>query len=351
VAVRTIQWKNDQVIMLDQRLLPEREVFRRYSYASGVARAIRDLVIRGAPAIGIAAAMGAALGALRLPEKRFHREFPSILASLEKARPTAANLFWAINRMRETYLRSRKEPVEEIKRRLKEEALKLYREDIEKNRRLGQHGARVIPKRARVLTHCNAGALATAGFGTALGVVRAARAQGKRVQVIVGETRPVLQGARLTTWELRKERIPVTLVTDSMVGFLMQKGMVDVVLVGSDRVAANGDVANKIGTYPLAVLAERHGIPFYVAAPMSTIDLACPTGAAIPIEVRGSEEVTEIFHRRIAPRGVRVLNPAFDVTPHEMVTAIITENGLLEPPFRASLKRAVDDHRKESRAR
>jgi methylthioribose-1-phosphate isomerase len=347
VVVRTIQWKNDQVILLDQRRLPEREIFRTYSGPRGVARAIRDMVVRGAPAIGVAAAMGVALGALRLPEKRFHREFPSILEFLEKARPTAANLFWATNRMRKVYVQHRRKPVGEIKKRLKREALAMFREDIERNQHLGRHGARVIPKRARVLTHCNTGALATAGFGTALGVVRVAWAQGKSIEVIVGETRPVLQGARLTAWELCKEKIPVTVVADSTVGSLMQRGLVDVVVVGSDRIAANGDVANKIGTYPLAVLAHRHGIPFYVAAPTSTIDLACPNGARIPIEERGPEEVTGIFRRRMMPPGVKVLNPAFDVTPHEIVTAIITEKGLLKPPFRTSLRRVLDDHRKK----
>jgi methylthioribose-1-phosphate isomerase len=288
--------------------------------------------------------MGVALGALRLAENRFHKGFPLILDLLEKTRPTGANLFWAIGRMRQTYLRHRGEPVKRIQTKLREEALKVYREDIEKNHRLGEHGASLIPKRARVLTHCNAGALATAGFGTALGVIRSARAQRKRVEVIVDETRPALQGARLTAWELAKEKIPVTLVTDGTVGFLMQKGMVDVVVVGSDRVAANGDVANKIGTYPLAILAKHHAIPFYVAAPTSTIDLLCPNGDAIPIEERRSEEVTEIFRHSIAPRGIMVANPAFDVTPNRMVTAIITEKGILRPPFRISLRRALDDH-------
>jgi methylthioribose-1-phosphate isomerase len=330
--------------MLDQRLLPHREVMRAYSDHRGVARAIRSMVIRGAPAIGVAAAMGAALGALRLPERRFHDGFAGVISLLAESRPTAANLFWALEKMQQVYLRHRKEPVKTIRNMLKKEALRLCREDVERNRRLGDHGAKVIPEGARVLTHCNAGALATAGFGTALGVVRAAWAQGKRLQVIVDETRPVLQGARLTAWELMKERIPVVVVTDGMAGFLMQKKMVDVVLVGSDRVAANGDVANKIGTYPLAVLAKRHRIPFYVAAPTSTIDLRCPNGGAIPIEERNPGEVTSLLGVPITPKGVRVMNPAFDVTPHRLVSGIITEKGLIRSPFRSSLRRAVDDH-------
>jgi methylthioribose-1-phosphate isomerase len=342
MAVKTIQWKNGRVIMLDQRILPGKEVYRVYRDYAGVARAIRDMVIRGAPAIGVAAAMGVALGALGVKRKNFDREFERIFRIFAKTRPTAINLFWALDRMRRIYTDNRSKGVETVKRLLHEEAQKIFQEDIAANRMLGKHGAKLVGKACRVLTHCNAGALATAGYGTALGVIRAMKEAGRPVEVLVDETRPFLQGARLTAWELKKDDIPVTLLTDSMVGHLMQKGKLDAVIVGCDRVAANGDVANKIGTYGIAVLAHRHNIPFYVASPTSSIDLQCPSGAEIPIEERDPKEVSHIFGRPITPRGVRILNPAFDVTPHELVAALITEKGVITPPFKQNIRAYVD---------
>ena len=333
MAVKTIQWNNNRVVMLDQRLLPEREVYRTYRDYAEVAQAIRDMVIRGAPAIGVAAAMGVALGALWVKGRNFDREIERIFRSLAKTRPTAVNLFWALERMRRVYIEKRSLGVEAVKRLLKEEALKIREEDIAANRLLGKFGAKLLGNSRRIMTHCNAGALATAGYGTALGVIRAMKEAGKEVEVLAGETRPFLQGARLTAWELKKDRIPVTLLTDNMVGYFMQHGKVDAVVVGCDRVAANGDVANKIGTYAIAVLARRHNIPFYVAGPTSSIDLKCRSGAEIPIEQRDPREVSHIFGRPISPRGVRILNPAFDVTDHELVSAIITEKGVITPPF------------------
>lgn len=341
MAVRTIQWKNNRVIMLDQRLLPTKEIYRVYRDYTQVAQAIRDMVIRGAPAIGVAAAMGVALGALWMKGKNFDREIERVFRTLQKTRPTAVNLFWALERMRKVYSENRASGIEAVKRLLKEEALKIYEEDISANRLLGKIGARLIGNGSRILTHCNAGALATAGYGTALGVIRAMKEAGKNVEVLVDETRPFLQGARLTAWELKKDRIPVTILTDSMAGYLMRQGKVDAVIVGCDRIAANGDVANKIGTYAVAVLARRHRIPFYVAAPTSSIDIRCPSGAEIPIEQRNPREVSHIFNRQISPRGVRIWNPAFDVTDHELVSAIITEKGVITPPFEQNLRNHV----------
>lgn len=323
--------------MLDQRLLPTREVYRRYRDYRAVARAITHMVIRGAPAIGVAAAMGIALGARQLRRITDPATFERLCQQFAATRPTAVNLFWAIERMRHAYMQVRVCGQQAICDRLTQEALAIYEEDVAANRRMGQYGATLIPPGATVLTHCNAGALATAGYGTALGVIRAAWEQGKQIAVIVPETRPFLQGARLTAWELVKEGIPATLVTDSMIGYFMQKGDIDCVVVGTDRTAANGDVANKIGTYTTAVLAARHRVPFYVAAPTSSIDLLCPTGAQIPIEERAAREVTHILRQQIAPTGVRVANPAFDVTPHELVSAIITEEGIARAPFAQSL--------------
>ncbi|MFQ5904688.1 MAG: S-methyl-5-thioribose-1-phosphate isomerase, partial [Candidatus Binatia bacterium] len=297
MAVKTIQWSNNHVIMLDQRLLPHKEIYRVYRDYAEVAGAIRDMVIRGAPAIGVAAAMGVALGALWVRGKNFDREIERIFRTLAKTRPTAINLFWALERMRRIYIEKRSLGIEAVKRLLKEEAQKIYEEDIAANRLLGKFGARLLRNPSRVLTHCNAGALATAGYGTALGVVRAMKESGKEVEVLVNETRPFLQGARLTAWELKKDKIPVTLLTDNMVGYLMQHSKVDAVIVGCDRVAANGDVANKIGTYGIAVLARRHNIPFYVAGPTSSIDLKCTSGTEIPIEERDPREVSHIFGR------------------------------------------------------
>jgi methylthioribose-1-phosphate isomerase len=339
MPVRTIEWRNGRVVMLDQRLLPTREVYRVYSTHRDVARAIKDMVVRGAPAIGVAAAMGIALGARTLRGTDLTRDFERLCRSFAATRPTAVNLFWAIDRMRRVFLRNRHRPVDTLRMLLEREALAVHDEDVAANRALGRHGATLIEDGSTIMTHCNAGALATAGYGTALGVVRAAVEEGKRIQVIACETRPFLQGARLTAWELKKDHVPVTVITDNMAGHVMQRGRVSCVIVGTDRTAANGDVANKIGTYGLAVLAHRHSIPFYVAAPLSSIDLECPTGERIPIEERPAREVTHVFDRQIAPTGVRVANPAFDVTPSELVTAIVTERGIARQPLARTLPR------------
>jgi methylthioribose-1-phosphate isomerase len=342
MAVKTLQWKGNRVIMLDQTRLPQKEVYRVCHDYKQVAHAIREMVIRGAPAIGVAAAMGVALGVRKTSEKNFDRELERILLTLAKTRPTAVNLFWALERMRKICRENRSLGVEKLKRALKDEALKIYQEDIAANKQLGKLGAHLLRNKRRVMTHCNAGALATAGYGTALGVIRALKESGKQIEVWVNETRPFLQGARLTAWELKKEKIPATLVTDSMAGYLMQKGKVDAVVVGCDRVAANGDIANKIGTYTIAVLAKRHGIPFYVAAPTSSIDLDCASGKEIPIEQRNPREVSNIFGRAIAPKGIKVLNPAFDVTPQDLISAIITEKGVIHPPYPHNLRNHVN---------
>lgn len=341
MAVKTIAWKGNRVIMLDQRLLPQKEVYRVCRDYQQVAQAIREMVIRGAPAIGVAAAMGVALGVRKTSEKNFDRELERILLTLAKTRPTAVNLFWALERMRKVYRENRSRGVESVKRVLKDEALKIYKQDIAANKQLGKFGADLLRNARHIMTHCNAGALATAGYGTALGVIRALKESGKQIEVWVNETRPFLQGARLTAWELKKEKIPATLVTDNMVGYLMQRGKVDAVVVGCDRVAANGDVANKIGTYGIAVLAKRHGIPFYVAGPTSSIDLDCASGKDIPIEQRNPKEVSHIFGRAIAPKGIKVFNPAFDVTPQELISALITENGVIHPPYPHNIRNHV----------
>ena len=311
-AVQPIRWRGDRLELLDQRLLPEKIEYVTCRSAEEVARAIRDMVVRGAPAIGCAAAFGVVLS----------RGSPESLEVLAKSRPTAVNLFWALERMKKA-------------KNLEAEASAIFEEDLAANRAMGKLGAELIPQGARVMTHCNTGALATAGYGTALGVIRSAK--DKKISVIANETRPYLQGARLTAWELVQEGIPCTLITDSMAGHLMSKGEVDVVIVGADRIAANGDVANKIGTYPLAVLAKRHGIPFYVAAPCSTFDLNIPHGSHIPIEERPAAEVTGYRGTRWAPEGVSVRNPAFDVTPAELITGIICEKGIASPPYRESI--------------
>jgi methylthioribose-1-phosphate isomerase len=341
MAVRTIQWQKDRVIMLDQRLLPHKEVYQVCRNYQEVAQAIRRMVIRGAPAIGVAAAMGMALGASKAREKNFDREFERIFLTLSKTRPTAINLFWALERMRKVYADNRSRGVEKVKRLLQEEAQKIYKEDIAANKQLGKFGASLLQSTRRVMTHCNAGALATAGYGTALGVIRALKESGQRVEVWVNETRPFLQGARLTAWELKKEKIPATLITDNMAGYLMQEGKVDAVVVGCDRVAANGDVANKIGTYGIAVLAQRHGIPFYVAGPTSSIDVGCASGKDIPIEQRDPTEVSHIFGRALAPKGIKIFNPAFDVTSQELVSALITEKGVIHPPYQENIRKHV----------
>lgn len=341
MAVKTIEWKNDRVIMLDQRLLPHREVYRSCRDYVQVADAIRAMVIRGAPAIGVAAAMGVALGALHAPDKSFDREFERIVALLGKTRPTAVNLFWALQRMRAVYLAQRGKGIAAARQALKQTALQIFTDDIAANKMIGKYGAPLLRNARQIMTHCNAGALATAGYGTALGVLRALKESGKKFEVYVNETRPFLQGARLTAWELKKEKIPATLVTDNMVGYLMQQGRVDAVVVGCDRVAANGDVANKIGTYTVAVLAKRHGIPFYVAGPTSSIDIDCRSGKDIPIEQRDAKEVSHIFGKALAPKGTKVFNPAFDVTPAELVTAIITERGVINPPYPMNIRSHV----------
>ena len=350
MPVRTIEWRNGRVVMIDQRLLPTREVYRVYGDHREVARAIKDMVIRGAPAIGVAAAMGIALGARTL-RRDPAREFDRLCRTFAATRPTAVNLFWAIQRMRRVFTRNQHRSPDTLRTLLEREALAMHDEDIAVNRDMGRHGAELIEDGATVMTHCNAGALATAGYGTALGVIRAAVEAGKRIQVIACETRPFLQGARLTAWELKKDRIPVTLITDNMAGHLMARGRIGCIIVGTDRTAANGDVANKIGTYTHAVLAHRHGIPFYVAAPTSSVDLACPSGDSIPIEERASREVTHVFDRQIAPSGVRVLNPAFDVTPAELVTAIITERGVARAPLARTLPRMVQPAAREKPAK
>lgn len=333
--IPTVQWHNGAVRILDQSRLPGSVEVLDCSDYREVARAIRELRVRGAPAIGVTAAMGVALGALSVRAADydgFAKAVLEICEHLAATRPTAVNLFWAIDRMKRTLAALRGQPLDVAVRRLVEESQRILDEDIEMNRAIGRHGAALIRDGQAILTHCNAGALATAGYGTALGVVRAAWEQGKRIRVLADETRPVLQGARLTVWELMQDRIPVTLITDNMAGALMRQGAVHLCLVGADRIAANGDVANKIGTYSVAVLARAHGIPFYVAAPHSTIDLATPSGEHIPIEQRRPEEVTSVCGgAAVAPAGADVLNPAFDVTPADHITAIITERGVFKP--------------------
>jgi methylthioribose-1-phosphate isomerase len=334
----TIAWESDAVVMVDQRKLPGQERYVRCESAAAVARAIKTMVIRGAPAIGVAAAMGLALGVRRSRAQGTRQlavEFNKLCAQMAATRPTAVNLFWAIDRMKQAFAAGVQagESVADLGVRLEREARAIHDEDIASCRAIGACGATVVPEGARILTHCNAGALATAGFGTALGVIRAAAEAGRVAQVYADETRPFLQGARLTAWELVHDHIPTTVITESMAGPLMRQGRVDLVVVGADRIAANGDVANKIGTYTLALLAEAHRVPFYVAAPLSTVDLATPTGEAIPIEQRPAREVSHVGSTRLTPAGADIWNPAFDVTPNRLVTGIITERGLAGPPF------------------
>ena len=342
----TIDWQDDVVVMIDQRKLPGSEVWVRCRTANEVAKAIRTMVIRGAPAIGVAAAMGIAIGMRRVKAtgtRAFATEFQKICNLMAATRPTAVNLFWAIERMKRTFSAAALAgaSVDEIRSRLDADARAIHDEDVASCRAIGRHGATLVPDGARILTHCNAGALATAGYGTALGVVRGAVEQGKRVTVMADETRPFLQGARLTAWELVRDGIETTVITDNMAGAMMRQGLVDLVIVGADRIAANGDVANKIGTYSVAVLARAHAVPFYVAAPLSTIDLDTPDGSRIPIEDRNSREVTHVGGWRITPEGAKIRNPAFDVTPAEYVTAIITERGVCRAPYADSLPKAV----------
>ena len=333
--METLRWRGDRLELIDQRHLPARFEYASCASAAEVAEAIRSMVVRGAPAIGCAAAFGIALEALRQrtrPRGDFDAAMEAAFERLAASRPTAVNLFWALGQMRKVLAGAAKDEPRVAADKLTAAAQQLHRADIETNRAIGRAGAEFVPDGARVLTYCNTGALATAGHGTALGVLRSARDQGKRVSVIASETRPYLQGARLTAWELLQEKIPVTLITDNMAGHLMRLGRVDLVIVGADRIAANGDVANKIGTYTLAVLAERHGIPFFVAAPLSTVDLSAPDGRAIPIEERAASEVTGFGGERWAPEGIDVANPAFDITPAELVGRLFTERGAVERP-------------------
>ncbi len=342
--IKTVEWTNEGVRMLDQRLLPTEEKYLILRSYEEVADAIKKMVVRGAPAIGVSAAMGLALGAnqsVGTSVADLEYDFKFMCKVMEATRPTAVNLFWAIERMRAALLKAKAETrdVGEIKQRLVSEAQAIFNEDIASNRALGKFGGELIADGATVLTHCNAGALATAGdYGTALGVIRGAIDAGKRVAVIADETRPFLQGARLTAWELAQDNIPVTVITDNMAGHVMKQGKVDCVVVGADRIAANGDTANKIGTYMVAVLAKQHSIPFYVAAPISTVDLNTPTGEQIPIEQRGAKEVTHIGAQQLTPDGVEVHNFAFDVTPHEFIAAIITDRGVARAPYTESLR-------------
>ena len=338
----TIEWRDDAVVMIDQRKLPVSEIYVSCRTAQEVARAIKTMIIRGAPAIGVAAAMGIALGMRRSKAtgtKQFAVEFQKLCDLMAATRPTAVNLFWAIERMKRVFADAAQggSSVDEIRQRLDAEARRIHDEDVESCRTLGAFGADLVPQEARILTHCNAGALATAGYGTALGVIRAAVERGKKVAVLADETRPFLQGARLTAWELVRDGIDTTVITDNMAASMMRLGHVDLVVVGADRIAANGDVANKIGTYGVAVLAREHGIPFYVAAPVSTIDLNTADGSKIPIEERDGREVTHVGPNRLTPEGARIRNPAFDVTPAKYVSAIITERGVARAPFDESL--------------
>ena len=342
----TIEWNDDAIVMIDQRKLPGTEVYVTCRTASEVAKAIKTMVIRGAPAIGVAAAMGMALGMKRSKAtgtKAFATEFQKTGELMAATRPTAVNLFWAIDRMKDAFADAAQSgcSVEEIKQRLEVTARRIHDDDVASCRAMGAHGATLVPQGARILTHCNAGALATAGYGTALGVIRAAAEQGKGITVLADETRPFLQGARLTAWELVRDHIDTTVITDNMAGSMMRLGHVDLVVVGADRIAANGDVANKVGTYPVAVLAKEHGIPFYVAAPMSTIDFKTADGSGIPIEERNAREVTHVGSTRLTPEGAHIRNPAFDVTPHKYITAIITERGIARAPYAASLAQLV----------
>jgi methylthioribose-1-phosphate isomerase len=344
--IQTLEWTDSGVRFIDQTKLPTEETYVTCKSYEQVADAIRTMVVRGAPAIGVAAAMGIALGVKKSKAEsvgELKREFDQICDAMGKTRPTAVNLFWAIRRLQDKFELLRVRPLPQIKQALIEEAQRMHAEDIAANQAMGRHGATLMPASGGVLTHCNAGALATCGYGTALGVIRAAVEQGKKIHVYADETRPFLQGSRLTAWELMKDGIPTTVISDSMAGAMMSQDKIAAIVVGADRIAANGDVANKIGTYTVAVLAKEHGIPFYVAAPFSTIDLDTPDGSKIPIEQRNPKEVTHISGTQMVPEGVQVENPAFDVTPARYVTAIITEHGIARAPYGESLKGLAEE--------
>jgi methylthioribose-1-phosphate isomerase len=338
--IETIEWTPEGVVMIDQTRLPRETVFVTCRDYLEVAEAIRSMIIRGAPAIGVAAAMGVAIGALK--SDNLETDMPVICDTLAKTRPTAVNLFWAIDRMKRVYDETKPAGLVAVRARLVKEAALVREEDIAINQAIGRHGADLVPDGKTVLTHCNAGALATAGFGTALGVIRAAVQMGKKIDVFADETRPFLQGARLTAWELQRDGIDTTLITDNMAGHFLKSGRIGCVVVGADRIAGNGDVANKIGTYSVAVLAKENGVPFYVAAPISTLDLTLTSGEQIPIEERASKEVTHVQGIHMAPDGIKVANPAFDVTPNRYVTAIITEKGVARAPFTESLRKLAE---------
>src|SRR5579872_6565156 len=340
--IQTLEWTDNGVRFIDQTKLPTEEVYVTCTTHEQVADVIRNMVVRGAPAIGVAAAMGVALGVSNSTAEStgdLKRDLDQICDLIGKTRPTAVNLFWAIRRMQEKFERIRIRPIPQIKRDLIEEAQRMHAEDIAANQAMGRHGATLMPSTGGVLTHCNAGALATAGYGTALGVIRAAVEQGKKIHVYADETRPFLQGSRLTAWELMKDGIPTTVISDNMAGAMMKQGKIGAIVVGADRIAANGDVANKIGTYTVAILAKEHNIPFYVAAPISTVDLETSDGSKIPIEQRNTKEVTHIGGRQMVPDGAQIENPAFDVTPANYVTAIVTERGIARAPYGESLAR------------
>ncbi len=340
--IHTLEWTDSGVRFIDQTKLPTEETYVTCKTYEQVADVIRNMVVRGAPAIGVAAAMGIAIGVKNSKADTvadLKKDFDHICEVIGATRPTAVNLFWAIRRMKEKFERARVQPVPQIKQTLIEEAQRMHAEDIAANQAMGRHGATLMPSSGGVLTHCNAGALATCGYGTALGVIRAAAEVGKKIHVFADETRPFLQGSRLTAWELMKDGIPTTVISDNMAGAMMKQGKIGAIVVGADRIAANGDVANKIGTYTVAVLAKEHGIPFYVAAPFSTIDLETPDGSKIPIEQRNAREVTHIAGKQMVPEGVDVENPAFDVTPAKYVTAIITDRGIARAPYEDSLRK------------
>ena len=339
--IKTLEWTADGVLFIDQTKLPTEETYVLCRTYQEVATAIRDMIVRGAPAIGVAAAMGIALGVKHSKASdvsSLRTEFGQICRTLGETRPTAVNLFWAIRRMQQKFEEAAPTGLQQLKSTLVHEAQQMLLEDIAANEAMGRHGATLMPSAGGVLTHCNAGALATCGYGTALGVIRAAVSSGKQIHVFADETRPFLQGSRLTAWELMKDGIPTTVIADNMAGAMMKQGRINAVVVGADRIAANGDVANKIGTYTVAVLAREHGIPFYVAAPWSTVDLNTPTGDQIPIEQRSTKEVTHHGGKQMTPDGVKVENPAFDVTPNKYVAAIITERGVARAPYEASLR-------------